>query len=100
VQKATAASRGTASRLGMANSLSTTKSTSKGRRSEERGRAHCKVGHAAFIAAMVPVTAMCSRLVAVVEQRNQIVDCLEMDRKREVDEDQSVRERLQMLSPG
>ncbi|KAF4524559.1 hypothetical protein B566_EDAN002834 [Ephemera danica] len=40
-----------------------------------------------------------ARLVALVEQRNQIVDCLEMDRKREVDEDQSVRERLQMLSP-
>lgn len=34
----------------------------------------------------------------VVEQRNQIVDCLEMDRKREADEDRSVRERLQTFS--
>ncbi|XP_059483050.1 MICAL-like protein 1 [Neocloeon triangulifer] len=39
-----------------------------------------------------------NRLVEVVEQRNEIVDCLEMDRKREADEDKSVREHRQMIS--
>lgn len=39
-----------------------------------------------------------ARLVTLVEQRNEIVDCLEMDRKREQDEDQSVRERRQLIT--
>jgi hypothetical protein len=42
--------------------------------------------------------ALIARLVTLVEQRNEIVDCLEMDRKREADEDQSVRERRQMMT--
>ncbi|XP_065344187.1 MICAL-like protein 1 isoform X2 [Cloeon dipterum] len=39
-----------------------------------------------------------NRLVDVVEQRNEIVDCLEMDRKREADEDKSVREHRQKMT--
>jgi len=37
------------------------------------------------------------RLVEVVERRNEIVECLEMDRIREAEEDRSIRSRLGML---
>jgi hypothetical protein len=37
------------------------------------------------------------RLVEVVERRNEIVECLEMDRIREAEEDRSIRSRLGLL---
>lgn len=40
------------------------------------------------------------RLVEIVERRNEIVECLEMDRIREAEEDRSIRSRLGMLSKG
>ncbi|XP_069668967.1 MICAL-like protein 2 isoform X2 [Periplaneta americana] len=40
------------------------------------------------------------RLVEVVERRNEIVECLEMDRIREAEEDRSIHARLGMLSRG
>lgn len=38
------------------------------------------------------------RLVDVVERRNEIIDCLDMNRKRAVEEDQSIQNRLQAYS--
>lgn len=35
-----------------------------------------------------------SRLVEIVERRNEIVECLEMDRRREVEEDRSINTRM------
>ncbi|PNF26697.1 hypothetical protein B7P43_G03392 [Cryptotermes secundus] len=40
------------------------------------------------------------RLVEVVERRNEIVECLEMDRIREAEEDRSIHSRLGMFSKG
>lgn len=37
------------------------------------------------------------RLVEVVERRNEIVECLEMDRIREAEEDRSIHSRLGMF---
>jgi hypothetical protein len=37
------------------------------------------------------------RLVEVVERRNEIVECLEMDRIREAEEDRSIRSQLGMF---
>lgn len=38
-----------------------------------------------------------NRLVEVVERRNEIVECLEMDRVREAEEDQSISTRLSLI---
>ncbi|KDR08841.1 MICAL-like protein 1 isoform X2 [Zootermopsis nevadensis] len=40
------------------------------------------------------------RLVEVVERRNEVVECLEMDRIREAEEDRSIHSRLGMFSKG
>lgn len=37
------------------------------------------------------------RLVEVVERRNEVVECLEMDRIREAEEDRSIHSRLGMF---
>lgn len=34
------------------------------------------------------------RLVEIVERRNEIVECLEMDRRREVEEDKSINKHM------
>uniref|UniRef100_A0A1B0G0M8 LIM zinc-binding domain-containing protein n=1 Tax=Glossina morsitans morsitans TaxID=37546 RepID=A0A1B0G0M8_GLOMM len=39
--------------------------------------------------------ALIERLVEVVQLRNEVVDCLEMDRIREIEEDQSIKQRLE-----
>ncbi|GLV35949.1 MICAL-like [Carabus blaptoides fortunei] len=39
-----------------------------------------------------------NRLVQVVERRNEIVECLEMDRVREAEEDQSINSRLSLIA--
>jgi hypothetical protein len=39
-------------------------------------------------------------LVEVVERRNEIIDCLEMDRLREKEEDKSVGTQLGIFSAG
>ena len=38
------------------------------------------------------------RLVQVVHRRSEIVDCLEMDRRREVEEDQSIQQHLEVFN--
>ena len=37
------------------------------------------------------------RLVDVVERRNEIIECLDMDRRREADEDRSIHSRLEQF---
>lgn len=37
-------------------------------------------------------------MVEVVERRNEIVECLEMDRVREAEEDQSINSRLSLMA--
>ncbi|CAG9760051.1 unnamed protein product [Ceutorhynchus assimilis] len=39
-----------------------------------------------------------NRLVEIVERRNEIIDCLEMDRRRETEEDNSIRSQLNLYS--
>ncbi|XP_046802235.1 MICAL-like protein 1 [Lucilia cuprina] len=39
--------------------------------------------------------ALIERLVEVVKLRNEVVECLEMDRLREAEEDQSIKQRLE-----
>ncbi|KAL1490751.1 hypothetical protein ABEB36_013397 [Hypothenemus hampei] len=39
-----------------------------------------------------------SRLVEIVERRNEIIECLEMDRKRETEEDNSINNQLKLYS--
>lgn len=38
------------------------------------------------------------RLVEVVERRNEIIECLDMDRKREVEEDRSIHHHLEQYA--
>lgn len=38
------------------------------------------------------------RLIDVVERRNQIIECLDMDRKREVEEDKSIHHHLEAFA--
>lgn len=39
-----------------------------------------------------------SRLVEIVERRNEIVECLEMDRRREVEEDRSINKHMGLFA--
>ena len=39
-----------------------------------------------------------SRLVEIVERRNEIVECLEMDRRREVEEDKSINKHMGLFA--
>lgn len=38
------------------------------------------------------------RLVEIVERRNEIVECLEMDRRREVEEDRSINKHMGLFA--
>lgn len=38
------------------------------------------------------------RLVEVVERRNEIIECLDMDRRREVEEDKSIHHHLEVFA--
>lgn len=38
------------------------------------------------------------RLVEIVERRNEIVECLEMDRRREVEEDKSINKHMGLFA--
>ena len=38
------------------------------------------------------------RLVQIVEKRNEIIECLEMDRKREVEEDRSINREMDLYA--
>lgn len=38
------------------------------------------------------------RLVEIVEKRNEIVECLEMDRRREVEEDRSINKHMGLFA--
>ncbi|KAL0111485.1 hypothetical protein PUN28_012992 [Cardiocondyla obscurior] len=42
--------------------------------------------------------ALIQRLVEIVERRNEIVECLEMDRRREVEEDRSINEHMGLFA--
>lgn len=38
------------------------------------------------------------RLIEIVERRNEIVDCLEMDRRREIEEDRSIHRHMDLFA--
>lgn len=38
------------------------------------------------------------RLVDIVERRNEIVECLEMDRRREIEEDKSINQSMGLFA--
>ncbi|XP_003704533.2 MICAL-like protein isoform X1 [Megachile rotundata] len=42
--------------------------------------------------------ALIKRLVEIVERRNEIVDCLEMDRRREIEEDKSIHKHMDLFA--
>ncbi|XP_017878879.1 MICAL-like protein 1 isoform X2 [Ceratina calcarata] len=42
--------------------------------------------------------ALIQRLVEIVEKRNEIVDCLEMDRRREIEEDRSINRHMDLFA--
>lgn len=42
--------------------------------------------------------ALIQRLVEIVERRNEIVECLEMDRKREIEEDRSIHREMDLYA--
>ncbi|XP_017754356.1 PREDICTED: MICAL-like protein 1 [Eufriesea mexicana] len=42
--------------------------------------------------------ALIQRLVEIVEKRNEIVDCLEMDRRREIEEDRSIHHHMDLFA--
>ncbi|KZC07336.1 MICAL-like protein 2 [Dufourea novaeangliae] len=42
--------------------------------------------------------ALIQRLVQIVEKRNEIVECLEMDRRREIEEDRSIHKHMGLLA--
>lgn len=39
-----------------------------------------------------------NRLVEIVERRNEIVECLEMDRRREIEEDRSIHKHMDLFA--
>lgn len=39
-----------------------------------------------------------NRLVQIVEKRNEIIECLEMDRRREIEEDKSIHKHMGLLA--
>ncbi|CAK9820244.1 MICAL-like protein 1 [Anthophora plagiata] len=42
--------------------------------------------------------ALIQRLIEIVERRNEIVDCLEMDRRREIEEDKSIHRHMDLFA--
>lgn len=42
--------------------------------------------------------ALIQRLIEIVEKRNEIVDCLEMDRRREIEEDRSIHRHMDLFA--
>ncbi|XP_033356462.1 EH domain-binding protein 1 isoform X1 [Bombus vosnesenskii] len=42
--------------------------------------------------------ALIQRLIEIVERRNEIVDCLEMDRRREIEEDRSIHRHMDLFA--